>query len=167
MERWLAIDLAPERAAGELLAICCGSRRWVERMLARRPLDSGDRAVAVARQEWFDLTSDDWREAFAHHPRIGDVESLRKKFASTRTLSEREQAGVNDAAREVLAALAEANRQYEARFGYIFIICATGQPADGMLAALRTRLVNPPDVEIRVAAEQLIRICALRLLAEI
>ena len=166
MERWRAIDLAPESAAEGLLAICCGSRRWVERMLARRPLHSGERALQVAREEWFNLSPDDWREAFAHHPRIGDVESLRKKFASTRTLSEREQAGVNDAPQEVLVALAEANRQYEARFGYIFIICATGQSADGMLAALRTRLPNPPEVEIRVAAEQLIRICALRLLAE-
>lgn len=165
MERWRAIDAAPEEEARALLRICCGASRWVERMLARRPFRSSEQALAAAREEWFALTPDDWREAFAHHPRIGDLETLRKKFAATRAMSEREQQGVAAAAPEVLAGLLEGNRAYEARFGYIFIVCATGKSAAGMLALLHARLANPPAVEIGVAAEEQAKICALRLLA--
>jgi 2-oxo-4-hydroxy-4-carboxy-5-ureidoimidazoline decarboxylase len=163
MERWRAIDQAPAGEAAALLRVCCGSSRWIERMLARRPYGSEERALQAAREEWFALSPGDWREAFGHHPRIGDVDALRQKFAATRTLSEREQAGVNDAPPDVLAALLEGNRQYEMRFGYIFIVCATGQSAAEMLESLRARLPNPPDVEIGMAAGEHAKICELRL----
>ena len=133
-------------------------------MLARRPFGSRDAALAAAREEWFVLTRADWIEAFNHHPRIGDRGELRRKFAPTRTLSEREQSGVNSASEETLAALMDANRQYEAQFGYIFIVCATGKSAEEMLALLRARLQNDPEAEIRVAAEEHAKICELRLL---
>jgi 2-oxo-4-hydroxy-4-carboxy-5-ureidoimidazoline decarboxylase len=163
MERWRAIDLAPAGEAVALLRVCCGSARWIERMLARRPYGLEERALQLARDEWFALSPGDWREAFAQHPRIGDVGALRKTFAPTRTLSEREQAGVSDAPPDALAALLEANREYEARFGYIFIVCATGKSATEMLGILRARLLNPPDVEIGVAAGEHAKICELRL----
>ena len=133
-------------------------------MLARRPFETVDALLAAAREEWFALTPADWREAFAHHPRIGDVESLRRRFAATRDLSEREQAGVGGAPDEVLRALAEGNAAYESRFGYTFIVCATGRSAAEMLAILRDRLGHDPDDEIRVAAEEQARITELRLL---
>ena len=84
-------------------------------------------------------------------------------IAATRTLSEREQAGVSEASEAVLGALLEGNREYEARFGYIFIVCATGKSAEEMLELLRKRLNNDPETEIRIAAEEHAKICALRL----
>ena len=167
MERWRRIDDASDAEAGALLRICCGAERWVERMLARRPFGSREAALSAAREEWLALDPGDWREAFSHHPRIGAVEDLRNKFATTRALSEREQAGVSRASDEVLAALLEGNRAYEAKFGYIFVVCATGKSAEEMLALLRVRLSNDPAEEIRVAAEEHANICDLRLLSDV
>ena len=133
-------------------------------MLARVPFGTLEQMRAAARVEWFALSPADWREAFTHHPRIGDCESLRRRFAATRDLSEREQSGAEGASEDVLAALAEANAAYEARFGYIFIVCATGRSAEEMLGMLRARLGNKPDEEIRVAAEEQAEITDLRLL---
>ena len=163
MERWQRIDASPPDEARHHLRICCGSRRWIEGMLDRRPFGTRDAALRAADDEWFALDPRDWQEAFAHHPRIGDLESLERRFASTRTLSEREQAGVSAAAPETLTALLAGNREYEARFGYIFIVCATGKTAEEMLALLQSRLQNAPEVEIRIAATEHARICALRL----
>jgi len=165
MERWQRIDAAPDEAARDLLRTCCGSSRWIERMVARRPFESAATALRIAREEWFALTPDDWREAFSHHPRIGDVEGLRKKFASTRAFSEQEQSDVTGASDDVLGALVEANRAYETRFGYIFIVRATGKTAEQMLAILQSRLGNDPEVEIGIAAEEHAKICDLRLLS--
>jgi 2-oxo-4-hydroxy-4-carboxy-5-ureidoimidazoline decarboxylase len=119
--------------------------------------------LAAAREEWFALTPSDWREAFAHHPKIGDRAALERRFAQTRHLSANEQAGVNAASHDVLTNLAEGNRIYEERFGYIFIVCATGRRADEMLALLDARLHNDPAIEIHVAAEEQAKITSLRL----
>jgi 2-oxo-4-hydroxy-4-carboxy-5-ureidoimidazoline decarboxylase len=132
-------------------------------MLGRRPFLSREALFAAARDEWFALSRADWREAFTHHPRIGDRGSLRWRFAGTRHLSEKEQAGVAGATDDVLAALAEANAAYELKFGYIFIVCATGRSAGEMLAMLKARLGNDPDTEIRAAAEEQAKITELRL----
>jgi 2-oxo-4-hydroxy-4-carboxy-5-ureidoimidazoline decarboxylase len=166
MERWRRIDLAPEREARELLRVCCGAERWIDRMLARRPFTSPEEAVTAAREAWFALSPAEWREAFAHHPRIGDVETLRSRLAPTASLSTREQSGVTGASAETLEQLVEGNRAYEARFGYIFIVCATGKSAAEMLSLLQARLDNDPDVEIRIAAEEHAKICVLRLVGE-
>jgi 2-oxo-4-hydroxy-4-carboxy-5-ureidoimidazoline decarboxylase len=163
MEPWRRLDATTSEEARGLLTRCCGSSRWVDRMLACRPFGSRERLLASAREEWFALGQDDWREAFSHHPKIGDRESLQTRFAATRHLSEREQAGVASASDDVLDQLAHANRQYEERFGYIFIVCATGKRADEMLAQLLARLQNDPASEIRIAAEEQAKITALRL----
>src|SRR5438552_18819896 len=99
-------------------------------MIAKRPFVSQLTLVRIAQQIWMDLSPEDWREAFAHHPRIGDLESLRRRFATTADLASREQAAVATATTATLEALAEGNRAYEAKFGYIFIIFATGKSAD-------------------------------------
>jgi 2-oxo-4-hydroxy-4-carboxy-5-ureidoimidazoline decarboxylase len=166
MERWRRIDEAAPAEARALLRLCCGSQPWIDRMLARRPFATRDAVVAAAREEWFALPPDEWRAAFTHHPRIGDVESLRRRFAETGRLSDREQAGVAGASHEVLAALAVANRAYEARFGHTFIVCATGRSAGEMLSALQARLENDPETELGVAAEEHAKIVELRLLSE-
>jgi 2-oxo-4-hydroxy-4-carboxy-5-ureidoimidazoline decarboxylase len=163
MERWRRIDAAPVPEARNLLRTCCGATRWIDRMLARRPFGSRDAVLCAAREEWFALSPDDWIEAFNHHPRIGDRDSLRSRFAATRTLSAQEQSGVSGASEEVLTALLDGNREYEARFGYLFIVCATGKSAEEMLGLLRERLRNDPATEITVAAEEHAKICDLRL----
>ncbi|CAN5427080.1 2-oxo-4-hydroxy-4-carboxy-5-ureidoimidazoline decarboxylase [soil metagenome] len=164
MEPWQTLDAAAEEDAGQMLAACCGATRWVARMLARRPFGSSEALLRAAREEWFALSESDWREAFAHHPRIGDRDELRRRFPATAHLSEQEQAGVTSAADEVLDALAEGNLAYEDRFGYIFIVCATGKTAGEMLALLRERLEHHPAEEISLAAGEQARITALRLM---
>lgn len=154
--------LSPEAAAAEFER-CCGARRWVAAMLAARPFADAAAAHAAADAAWSACGPDDWREAFTHHPRIGDVEGLRKKFASTATWASGEQAGAAVATEATLQALAQGNHDYEARFGHIFIVCATGKSADEMLAILRSRLPNEPAAELRLAAAEQHKITHLRL----
>jgi 2-oxo-4-hydroxy-4-carboxy-5-ureidoimidazoline decarboxylase len=163
MDPWRQIDAGSEDEARQILERACGSTRWVTSMLARRPFGSEPALLSAARREWFALSKADWIAAFDHHPRIGDTEALRQRFAATHDLSEREQAGARGASAATLARLAERNRAYEDRFGYIFIVCATGLTAEEMLARLESRLGNAPDVEIRIAAGEQAKITALRL----
>ena len=132
-------------------------------MMARRPFGSTGALLAAARDVWGALAPGDWREAFRHHPKIGDQASLQAKFADTRHLAEREQSGVTGATDDVIDALAEANRVYEARFGYIFIVCATGKSAAEMLAILRDRLRSDPATELRIAAAEQAKITDIRI----
>jgi 2-oxo-4-hydroxy-4-carboxy-5-ureidoimidazoline decarboxylase len=163
MEPWQRIDTGSPDEARHLLQRCCGSALWADRMLARRPFGSQAALLAAARDEWFALAREDWLEAFSHHPKIGDRDALRQRFAGTRHLSEREQAGVSGASDVVLEALTSGDRAYEERFGYIFIVCATGKSATEMLGLLRSRLGNDPEVEIRVAAAEQAKIIESRL----
>lgn len=146
-----------------MLSRACGSTRWVDRMMARRPFGGDARLLRAARIEWFGLTEADWLEAFSHHPEIGDRASLAARCPATHDLSATEQAGVDGAHDDVLSALAEANAAYQDRFGFIFIVCATGKSAEEMLALLRARLSNNRAAELRIAAEEQARITALRL----
>jgi len=132
-------------------------------MVARRPFGTQDALLGAARAEWFSLSPVDWRQAFADHPRIGDREALGQRFPLTHKLSSQEQAGVAGASEDLLTALADANEAYQQKFGYIFIICASGLDAPTMLARLRERLDNDAQTELRVAAEEQARITALRL----
>jgi len=157
------LNALPAKEARDALARCCGSSVWVERMLARRPFVNLDHLLGIAHAFWMGLGPDGWREAFGHHPRIGDLESLRRRFADTADLASREQAAVAAASRAVLEALAEGNRAYEERFGYIFIVLASGRPADEMLALLEERLGNGPEVELTIAAKEQWKIMRLRL----
>jgi len=153
-------DLSAERARAEL-ARCCGASRWVEAMNARRPFRDRAALLSASDEVWWALGEADWREAFAHHPKIGDKPA--RSLASTRRWAAGEQSGVEGASGEEVEALAEGNRAYEARFGYIFIVCATGKTAGEMLALLRARLPNDPAQEIRVAAGEQARITRIRL----
>lgn len=142
---------------------CCGSRRWAEQMLARRPFASGDELFAAADHIWADLGRDDWLEAFAAHPRIGDLDGLRKRFATTADWASHEQSGVAAAGEEILRQLADGNRRYEERFGYIFIVCATGKTATEMLDILNERSANTPETELAITAAEQAKITRLRL----
>ena len=163
MEHWREIDSATAEGAKELLRRACGSTGWIDRMMVRRPFGSASALLAAARKEWFALGEDHWLEAFWHHPKIGDRASLEARFPKTHDLSEKEQAGVASAHADTLDALAEANQAYLDRFGFIFIVCATGKRADEMLQLLRDRLNNDRASELRIAAEEQAKITALRL----
>jgi len=132
-------------------------------MQERRPFRDVLQLVAVADEVWNGLSPDDWKEAFSHHPKIGDIKDLRKRFPATAQLSEGEQAGLAVTAEKVLKALADGNNLYEAKFGYIFIVCATGKTAEEMLKLLNTRLNNIPSEEIKIAADEQAKITRLRL----
>jgi|SRR5947209_10810095 len=154
--------MSPDDARAALLR-CCGSRRWADAMTARRPFASADDMLRAADAIWAGVDRADWLEAFAAHPRIGDLESLRKKFAATADWARGEQAGVGGADEEMIRALAEGNREYEAKFGQIFIVCATGKTAAEMLGILRGRLANDAETELRIAAAEQAKISRLRL----
>ncbi len=159
-----ALNALPADDARAAFLRCCGSSRWADAMTARRPFASPADLLQAADDAWGGLDRADYLEAFAAHPRIGDVDSLRRKFfASTTAWASTEQAGTATAPEDVLRGLAAGNREYEERFGYIFIICATGKSAAEMLATLRSRLVNEPETELRIAAGEQAKITRLRL----
>lgn len=156
-------DLRPSAARDALLR-CCGSTRWVDGMLAARPYASTAALFELADRNWNALGRTDYLEAFSHHPQIGaDLAELQRKFASTSAWSASEQAGAGSADLATLEALRDGNRAYLERFGYIFIVCATGKSAAEMLALLRARLSNYPDAELMIAAAEQAKITKLRL----
>jgi allantoicase len=141
--------------ASELRRVC-GSTRWAEQFANARPFDAWDRMIEASNQIWFGLTPDDWLEAFRAHPRIGE-----RRPGSAWTAQE--QSGTSGASEETMRALAESNRAYEDKHGFIYLVCATGRTADEMLANLQSRMNNESDAELRVAAEEQAKITALRL----
>ena len=163
MEPRSQIDDASSDEARALLQACCGSTRWVDRMLALRPFVTTASLLAAARREWFSLTPEDWKEAFSHHPHIGDREAPRARFPTTHHLSEHEQSGMRAASDQTIEALAQGNAAYERRFGYIFIVCASGKSASELLDLLTARMQNDPVSEVRIAAEEQAKITELRL----
>ncbi len=154
--------LAPDGARAALLR-CCGSEVWVERMLEARPFRGEAEFFDMSEEIWWELSQEDWLEAFGRHPRIGDVDSLRGKFKETTEWAGGEQAGVAGADEETLRRLAEGNRNYEQKFDYIFIVCASGKTAPEMLAMLESRLPNEPRNELKIAATEQARITRLRI----
>lgn len=163
MDALRRLDAEDGDAARAELRRCCGSSRWVEAMVATRPFGTEAGLRAAAERAFATLRRADWLEAFAHHPRIGDRKALEARFASTRSWSLSEQGTVANAGADVLDALAATNREYEARFGYVFIVCATGKTPQEMLALAQARLPNDPDTELAIAAREQQRITELRL----
>ena len=154
--------VSQEEATSALLR-CCGCRRWAAAVSDSRPFESADVLHEVAEREWGKATAGEILEAFSHHPRIGDRDSLRARFPATHAWSASEQAGAAAADERVLDELAQGNRDYEARFGHIFIVCASGRTAGEMLTLLQARLGNDPENELKIAAKEQMKITRLRL----
>jgi OHCU decarboxylase len=150
--------LSRSRATAELLK-CCGSTRWASGMSAARPFETMAQMQERSDGIWASLGKTDWIEAFAAHPRIGG----QKPGSSSPGWSAEEQSGAAAADDERKARLAALNDLYERRFGYIFIVCATGKSADEMLDLLEARLSNGPNAELLNAAEEQRKITNLRL----
>ena len=161
MDGLAAVNGLPQADAAAGFSRCCGSSRWVDAMLLGRPFASTAALHEAARTAWRALDREDWLEAFAQHPRIGDLEAMRKRFAAT--WSQGEQHAAAGADEKTLAALMAGNLEYERRFGHIFIVCATGRSAADMLEDLRERLRASPAAELRKAASEQEKITALRL----
>jgi len=158
---WLN-SLTAEDAEKELRQ-CCGSRRWAEQMSNDRPYQTLEALITHADRVWWTLAPDDWLEAFRSHPKIGEKKASDKVSAQSQQWSGQEQAGVSSAPQETVESLAELNRSYEERFGFIFIICATGKTSEEMLAALKERLQHDSPTELRLAAAEQAKITELRL----
>jgi OHCU decarboxylase len=142
---------------------CCGSNSWAQQMTAARPFNSFADLCDRAERVWWSLNSADWLEAFRSHPKIGGKKAAAKTAAEAQKWSEDEQSGVRDSAQQTLVDLACLNQSYEEKFGYIFIVCASGKSSEEMLAILRERLRNDPDEELRIAAAEQAKITRLRL----
>ena len=153
-------SLSPESAEAELREVC-GAPRWAEAVAAGRPFRDEDALAAAAEAAWDGLPREAWVEGFAAHPRIG--EGNRRAGGEASAWSRKEQAGMAAAVENAHAALAAAQREYERRFGWPYIVCATGRSAQEMLADCRARMTNDPDAEIDVAAGEERRIGRLRL----
>lgn len=160
LDEFNALD---DAAAAELLGHCCAANRWIHGMLARRPFSTPADLVEDACEVWEMMGVADWLLAFDAHPKIGDVDSLREKYAATKAMAGSEQGAVADADEETLHALARLNHEYEERFGFIFIVFATGKSASDMLALLRSRINNSREAELQNAAAEQLKITLLRL----
>ncbi|NCP64133.1 MAG: 2-oxo-4-hydroxy-4-carboxy-5-ureidoimidazoline decarboxylase [Paraglaciecola sp.] len=142
---------------------CCAADTWCQSMLAKRPFASLEALAKTAEQTWAECNDTDYLQAFEGHPMIGDVASLRKKYASTQGLASHEQSGVQGADEATLTALHALNQKYLAKHGFIFIICATGLSAQAMLDALRQRFDHDTATEIELAALEQLKITLLRI----
>jgi 5-hydroxyisourate hydrolase/2-oxo-4-hydroxy-4-carboxy-5-ureidoimidazoline decarboxylase len=142
---------------------CCSSNKWADTLMKHYPFKSEASLVEQANNIWYDECDEsDWRESFTHHPKIGDVKSLEKKFASTKHLAGKEQAGVDSATSVTIQALAKANTDYEDKNDFIFIVCATGKSAEEMLRLAEDRLRNQKEEEVQIAMGEQSKITIIR-----
>jgi OHCU decarboxylase len=155
-------DLSDSEATAELLK-CCGSRAWANRLDAERPFASFEDLLNKATEIWWKLDRHDWLEAFRSHPKIGEKKTATEISAQSQKWSGQEQRGLESSSQETLDELATLNREYEQKFGYIFIVCATGKSSTEMLALLRSRLTNDTETELPIAAGEQAKITEIRL----
>lgn len=155
-------NLSKEKAFEELFK-CCGCTTWAQNLSDFRPFKSKEDLLRLSDMNWITCEMEEVMEAFSHHPKIGDLKNLEKKFVSTKEWASGEQGGVDEASQTILIELAEGNALYEKKFGYIFIVCATGKTAVEMLTLLKVRLSNAPEKEFRVAMNEQNKITHIRL----
>ncbi|HST51486.1 MAG TPA: 2-oxo-4-hydroxy-4-carboxy-5-ureidoimidazoline decarboxylase [Pyrinomonadaceae bacterium] len=155
-------NMTADEKRAALLA-CCGSTRWAEEVSALLPMWDVVQLLIIGERIWGELAREDWLEAFRAHPRIGEKKAEAEVSEAARRWSDGEQSRASAASQETLDALAGANREYEEKFGFIFIVCATNRSAEQMLSHLRERMKNDEETEIRIAAEEQWRITELRI----
>ena len=153
---------ADEATALDAMLACCGAQNWASAMVALRPMENVFELSEAADRVWAAMTESDWMEAFSCHPRIGERKAA-QATAKSASWSGQEQSSVATAEATVLTELAEGNGEYEAKFGFTYIVCATGKTADEMLAILKRRLTNDRVTELRNATEQQRQITQVRL----
>ncbi len=149
--------------AGDVFNTCCSASRWVQLMVSARPFPTKIAMQNKAAVFWQSMALADYMEAFDGHPKIGDPDSLKEKYRNTHALATNEQAAVEQATDTVLQQLVQYNTDYQTKFGYIFIVCATGKTAAEMLALIKMRINNRPDQESIIAAAEQLKIMLLRI----
>jgi OHCU decarboxylase len=157
------LNALPSSEASQEFLKCCGSKRWAEAMTARRPYESLEELTRMGDEIWWSLEQSDWLEAFRSHPRIGEKKAAQPVSKQAQQWAGQEQAAVQTANQETLDSLAQLNQQYESKFGFIFIVCATGKSAGEMLTLLRDRLPNDVETELPIAAAEQAKITEIRL----
>jgi len=158
------LNALDEEQAQTVFLQCCTSSAWVNQLASAIPYSDYEHLVNLANNVWQSLAEKDYLEAFEGHPKIGDVNSLRAKYANTKALASGEQGGVNHAPEDILQALSAGNNTYENKFGFIFIVCATGKSAAEMLSLLEERLPNDRHTELYNAAEEQRKIFHIRII---
>jgi len=148
------LNTMSDAEATEIITQCCSAQTWVQRMTAGRPYASAEEVFTSADRHWQGLREADYLQAFDGHPKIGDVGSLKAKYANSKALASGEQALVSDADEQVIAELAQRNNDYLEKFGFIFIVFASGKSAEQMLALLQARICNSRANELVNACEQ-------------
>jgi OHCU decarboxylase len=154
--------LARKQAASALYD-CCGSKQWVEQVLARRPFADAFALLDSAEEAFSALGRNDWMTVFRSHPAIGAKKAAGKQTAKAREWSASEQSLARKASAEALAVMAKANEAYEATFGHVFLVCATGKSSEQLLKSLQERLGHDAETEMRIAGEEQRKITRLRL----
>ena len=153
--------LSKEKAFEELFK-CCGCTIWAQNLTDFRPFKNKEELLKISDMNWISCEIEEGLEAFSHHPETGDLKNL-EKFFSTQQCATGEQSGVDVATHKTLIELAEGNAAYEKKFGFIFIVCATGKTADEMLELLKKRLGNAPETEFKIAMNEQNKITHIRL----
>lgn len=154
----------PKSEAAKELFKCCGSQNWVDQLMTHFPFKNEEILFDLSRSIWYEKCSEtDYLEAFTHHPKIGDIGSLKQKFASTQEWAGNEQAGVNTAQEHTINELARLNEVYFEKFAYIFIVCATGKSAFEMFKLLANRVGHSKDEELGIAMGEQYKITLIRL----
>ncbi len=162
-EKLEQLNQAAKETAQARFLDCCGSQTWARIMAEARPFTDAAALIKQAEQIWLNLEAQHWLEAFAAHPKIGARKAAPKQPAQSARWSNAEQSGTQNAADSLRDELENANRLYEEKFGFIFIVCATGKSAEEMLDLCRRRLHNDADSEIRIAADEQRKIMEIRL----
>jgi 2-oxo-4-hydroxy-4-carboxy-5-ureidoimidazoline decarboxylase len=160
LPRWNS--LSREEAAREILP-CCGSKNWAASMASKRPIRDVLSLMETSDATWRGLGEPDWLEAFRSHPRIGESRAEVESVAQSSAWSEQEQQKAASADEAMKSALKWGNREYEQKFGRIFIVCAMGKSAAEILEILRRRLHNDEATELQQAAEEQRQIMHIRL----
>jgi len=158
-----SLNNMPDPVACQAFYKCCASLVWARHLSDNRPFISEAKMLEAASELWWNLDESEWLAAFSGHPRIGGIDTLRARFDSTRSWSQNEQSGMESAPEAVLEALAIGNRHYEKKFGFIFIVCATGRTAPELLTLLESRLRNNREVELNTAVSEQEKITMIRL----
>lgn len=150
-------------ALGAELRGVCGSSAWVKAMVASRPYADLPALQKKSHDAFATLSKEDWLEAFRAHPRIGEKKAHTGTGERAQGWSKGEQRAMGAASQATLDAIAEANLKYEARFGHIYIVCATGKSPDELLAIVNERSANDPATELTRAGHEQEKIADLRL----
>ncbi len=157
------LNCIPAADAQRELLKCCGSKKWAWGVTAQRPFNSTDELLDKADNIWWSLDHADWLEAFRSHPKIGETKASETVSAQASRWSAHEQSGTRSASADTMHELADANGEYERKFGFIFIVCATGKSTEEMLSMLRQRMNNSVEEELQTAAAEQGKIPRLRL----